>query len=120
MTCGGGTTERRRACDDPAPQHGGSDCSGSSLESLDCNTQACQGSLLLFLLRQEKFILQLMEIGAVGLVGPSVHKVVEEEPRQEQDPAATLLLRMVVWTVLERVQTQCCATLPHAQQVTCC
>merc|ERR1719494_582971 len=42
-TCGGGIQERARTCTDPAPAHGGSDCTnlGSERESQKCETQAC-------------------------------------------------------------------------------
>ncbi|XP_048244666.1 A disintegrin and metalloproteinase with thrombospondin motifs adt-1-like isoform X2 [Haliotis rufescens] len=44
-TCGGGsqTVEYIRACTNPAPQHGGAQCSGGSTreETIDCNTADC-------------------------------------------------------------------------------
>ncbi|XP_076472602.1 hemicentin-1-like [Babylonia areolata] len=44
-TCGTGTKTRTRACDNPAPSNGGSDCSGSGTDSSNCNTQGCPGNL---------------------------------------------------------------------------
>ncbi|CAG2227183.1 Delta and Notch-like epidermal growth factor-related receptor,Delta-like protein B,Fibropellin-1,Protocadherin Fat 1,Protein jagged-1b,Fibropellin-3,Coadhesin,Neurogenic locus protein delta,Protein crumbs homolog 1,Thrombospondin-2,Sushi, nidogen and EGF-like domain-containing protein 1,Protein jagged-1,Protein eyes shut,Delta-like protein 1,Protein jagged-1a,Delta-like protein 4,Neurogenic locus notch homolog protein 2,Protein crumbs,Neurogenic locus notch homolog protein 4,Sushi, von Willebrand factor ty len=41
VTCGGGTNTRTRACDNPAPAHGGKDCDGTSSEKGACNTLAC-------------------------------------------------------------------------------
>ena len=41
VSCGGGTHDRSRSCTNPAPQHGGSQCSGSSSATQQCNTQAC-------------------------------------------------------------------------------
>jgi len=38
VTCETGTWKRQRACDDPAPQHGGSTCQGSAEQSTSCNT----------------------------------------------------------------------------------
>lgn len=46
-TCGGGMLIRRRNCTNPPPAHGGRDCSnlGPSMESIECNTQKCPGTL---------------------------------------------------------------------------
>ncbi|XP_071168590.1 uncharacterized protein [Mytilus edulis] len=41
VTCGGGKSSRSKVCNNPAPRNGGLDCSGSSSEYGDCNTQAC-------------------------------------------------------------------------------
>ncbi|KAK3095360.1 hypothetical protein FSP39_013702 [Pinctada imbricata] len=41
VTCGGGIQSRSRSCTDPAPQHGGQDCTGASDEVQDCNTHDC-------------------------------------------------------------------------------
>ncbi|VDI50479.1 Hypothetical predicted protein [Mytilus galloprovincialis] len=41
VTCGGGTNTRTRACDNPAPAHGGTDCDGTASDKGVCNTQAC-------------------------------------------------------------------------------
>jgi len=38
--CGGGTQERTRECNNPAPE-GGADCAGDASESRACNTQEC-------------------------------------------------------------------------------
>ena len=40
-SCGSG--KLTRTCTNPAPAHGGSDCSGSAHQT--CNTQACPGNL---------------------------------------------------------------------------
>lgn len=40
-TCGGGFRLRQRKCDDPAPQNGGVDCIGCSIDYEICNTQPC-------------------------------------------------------------------------------
>ena len=37
VSCGGGNQTRQ--CNNPAPQHGGAECSGVSIRA--CNTQAC-------------------------------------------------------------------------------
>ena len=39
--CDGGTQSRTRACDNPAPENGGAECSGDATESRECNTQSC-------------------------------------------------------------------------------
>ncbi|CAH1773733.1 unnamed protein product [Owenia fusiformis] len=41
VTCGGGKKWRTRTCDDPAPAYGGADCTGSSNNTRNCNTQGC-------------------------------------------------------------------------------
>ena len=40
-TCGTGQKSRSRTCSNPAPSNGGSNCKGSSFESIVCNTDAC-------------------------------------------------------------------------------
>ncbi|XP_022783430.1 coadhesin-like [Stylophora pistillata] len=40
-TCGGGSQTRKRSCNDPPPQHGGHQCSGSDTDRQSCNTQNC-------------------------------------------------------------------------------
>ncbi|CAG2214239.1 Hemicentin-1,Coadhesin,Thrombospondin-2,Thrombospondin-1,Mucin-like protein [Mytilus edulis] len=39
--CGGGSMSYSRTCNNPAPAHGGDDCSGSRTKSESCNTQSC-------------------------------------------------------------------------------
>ena len=45
VTCGGGTQERTRTCTNPAPEFGGDDCVGDSLETQDCGTNPCPSEL---------------------------------------------------------------------------
>ena len=39
--CGGGEQSRRRACDNPAPAHGGADCDGDATKTRACNSDPC-------------------------------------------------------------------------------
>ncbi|CAH3038827.1 unnamed protein product [Porites evermanni] len=43
VSCGGGRKARSRSCNNPAPQHGGKDCSslGPSFQTIACNTMGC-------------------------------------------------------------------------------
>nr|XP_048286978.1 hemicentin-1 isoform X1 [Myodes glareolus] len=41
VSCGGGARKRTRACSDPAPQYGGSQCEGSDIQSDFCNSDPC-------------------------------------------------------------------------------
>ena len=40
-SCGGGTQQRTRDCDSPAPTYGGAACAGSTSDNQNCSTQAC-------------------------------------------------------------------------------
>ena len=44
--CGVGFQNRSRVCDDPAPAHGGDDCTGISSQRQICNTNYCPGRSL--------------------------------------------------------------------------
>ncbi|KAJ8304500.1 hypothetical protein KUTeg_018083 [Tegillarca granosa] len=46
VTCGDGTYTRTRTCDNPAPQHGGANCTGSDSETDPCNNGTCYPSVL--------------------------------------------------------------------------
>ena len=48
VTCGDGTKSRTRSCSNPTPFGGGSDCSGSSSQSANCNNGACPGEIKIF------------------------------------------------------------------------
>lgn len=41
MTCGGGTQIRFRACSNPPPSNGGSNCVGDPVELQGCNLNPC-------------------------------------------------------------------------------
>ena len=41
VSCGGGQNTRARACDSPAPQHGGAECVGDATETGPCNENPC-------------------------------------------------------------------------------
>lgn len=45
MSCGGGVKFRHRNCTNPAPMHGGRDCSliGPATESDSCHSEPCPG-----------------------------------------------------------------------------
>ena len=44
VTCAGGLQYSQRTCTNPAPQHGGADCDGSSSKNQPCSTQLCRKS----------------------------------------------------------------------------
>ena len=46
VTCGEGTQTRSRSCTNPAPAHGGDDCTGlgDAEESQSCNVAECPGN----------------------------------------------------------------------------
>ena len=46
VTCGNGTQERYRLCDNPPRSNYGNDCEGNSTETVDCIQVPCQGKLL--------------------------------------------------------------------------
>ncbi|RUS91461.1 hypothetical protein EGW08_000785, partial [Elysia chlorotica] len=41
VTCGGGTRNRQRACDNPTPSLGGQECAGAMAEVEECNNTTC-------------------------------------------------------------------------------
>ena len=47
-SCGEGTQERLRTCTNPAPKHGGKDCSGQLKESRNCKEKECPGKTFSF------------------------------------------------------------------------
>ena len=49
VTCGGGTLQQQRDCNNPSPQFGGLTCAqqpllGSATKSVSCNTNPCPGN----------------------------------------------------------------------------
>lgn len=47
VTCGDGTTTRRRTCSNPAPLHGGRSCMGNDTETITCKKTQCPGSSII-------------------------------------------------------------------------
>ena len=47
-SCGTGSQSKSRSCNNPAPQHGGASCSGSSSATQNCNTHNCPSKLSYF------------------------------------------------------------------------
>ena len=41
VSCGGGDQDRTRACDSPAPNFGGDECSGSASQTKRCKENPC-------------------------------------------------------------------------------
>ena len=50
VACGGGTQSRYRTCTNPAPAHGGADCSGPASETRTCRQNDCPGQSIFILL----------------------------------------------------------------------
>ena len=50
VICGSGTQNRQRTCTNPAPQHGGADCSATRDEIQDCNIHHCPSTHIFFLI----------------------------------------------------------------------
>ena len=46
MTCGGGTINRQRTCDNPPPVHGGLACQGPGSKQAACNMPPCIGKVI--------------------------------------------------------------------------
>ena len=44
ITCGSGTSTRSRLCNNPSPQHGGSNCTGDATQSGNCTLEPCPGN----------------------------------------------------------------------------
>ena len=45
VTCSNGTQTRERACDSPAPAHGGRECEGDRNQTRGCFLRHCPGEL---------------------------------------------------------------------------
>ena len=41
VTCGGGSKYRNRTCTDPAPEFGGTNCTGNETSWITCNSMPC-------------------------------------------------------------------------------
>lgn len=50
-TCGAGIKSRERACNNPLPENGGSDCVGEMTETVDCIIRACPGKKFPYIIR---------------------------------------------------------------------
>ena len=44
VTCGNGTQQRSRVCNEPAPDNGGLDCPDSGTENRTCTEKTCPGN----------------------------------------------------------------------------
>lgn len=45
--CDSGVQKRERFCSSPSPQHGGSSCLGPHIQTRECNSHLCSGTVLL-------------------------------------------------------------------------
>ena len=66
VTCGGGSKNSSRSCDDPAPAHGGSECTGNGVEMDACNDKACPGKQVLLALGQNLAYARIYLIYDIG------------------------------------------------------
>ena len=46
-TCGGGTQNYTRLCNNPVPSCGGNDCPGLRVDINSCNTHCCPGKVII-------------------------------------------------------------------------
>jgi syndecan 4/thrombospondin 1 len=44
VTCGNGTQVRTRSCTHPAPEYGGTNCTGPHLQNQQCVREVCPGT----------------------------------------------------------------------------
>ena len=61
LTCGGGIKERTRQCNNPPHLYGGQQCPGDEMESRDCSTQNCPGTLILTGFKGQRPVLEQIE-----------------------------------------------------------
>lgn len=47
-TCGNGQKRRRRFCNNPAPENGGTNCQGQEYDDNSCLLPACAGEVLFY------------------------------------------------------------------------
>ncbi|XP_019637289.1 PREDICTED: uncharacterized protein LOC109479741 [Branchiostoma belcheri] len=88
VTCGFGNQSRNRSCDNPPPQHGGANCTGSSAEVRTCDSgQPCAG--------------QFPGTGLCGLPGPVVTSRVDSVTSRAAAVVTTPLPNMAARTVPE-------------------
>ena len=50
LSCGIGTQQRQRQCDNPQPSYGGMNCSGDEIEAMNCDLKPCAGQITSYLM----------------------------------------------------------------------
>lgn len=105
LSCGGvGVTTRSRACTQPSPTHGGSDCQGPLQETTYCQAPDCPGRVLLHLCVAEETCVMQVRVMHVCVF---LFQFIQQKSRLFQVSVPFLLLSFDCYTVLICVIQSC-------------
>ena len=66
VSCGGGVQYRERKCNSPPPKYGGKDCNGPIRENRTCEEKECPGSLRVFSLCKNLYVMFIYSFKTSG------------------------------------------------------